>query len=917
MPVTLLATKLFVPPSRVELVPRPALLERLSAAMEARLTLLSAPAGFGKTTLLAEWATTCGWPVAWLSLEEADNDPERFLAYLAAALRRIYPAGEGPAEVATGLPLPLEPYLIGLINGAAAVRTPFALVLDDYHTIQTPAITAGMIFLVEHLPVQMHLLVASRADPPWPLARLRARGELMELRSADLRFTPAESAAFLNNVMNLNLTAGQIAALEARTEGWIAGLQMAALSMRGRGDVDGFLQSFTGSHHFILDYLVEEVLDRQPAEIQEFLLKTSVLERMCAELCEAVLSGERGELSPCAVGGCQAVLESLAHANLFVTPLDDEQRWFRCHPLFVDLLRHRLAHHYPDQVTLLHRCASRWYEENGLVGDAVRHALVAGEPEWIAALVKGRSLSMLGQAEMQALTHWLDGQPPPAFASNAWLTIIRVWMQLYAGEVAGLPGLLDQAEANLETHRQGRVADGLSEEAVRMDVQRIRGIIALQRCYLAGLLEDPAAGVRFAMQALENLPAEDLESRCIASALMSTCLRSAGDPGGAIQAARQAVEYGRNLCCSPETLYARETLAYSLRAEGRLREAEELLTESLALVADFSHFSGRTIPFTGDTHAMLSVLRREQNDCAAALRHALSAVELCSQWGQQDSLATSYAALVEAKQSAGDPQGANQAWQQIEVLARGRPRWYQRLSERIRAWLWLMQGEVEAARCWAGTFERENGSALEPNLIPHFLLQAWVWCQAGQPARTLERLESLEALIADSGTVAHQIQLSFLRALAHASMGQKALALATVKQALVLGRAGGFVRLFVDKGPAGADLIQSWLESSENAPAELRDYAARLLAGFAGNEPSPASPALVFTDAAPTLVEPLTGREREVLRLLASTLTAEEIAEQLYVAPSTIRTHIKNIYAKLGVTRRLQAVERAREIGLM
>ena len=388
MSTPVLATKLYFPPPRFNAVPRSRLTERLDESLQGKLALISAPAGFGKTTLLSEWASGCGMPAAWLSLDDGDNDATRFLTYLVAALQTVAPdIGEGVLGVLRSpQPPPIESILTALLNEIALFPDDFILVLDDYHVVGARAVDDALVFLLEHMPPQMHLIVATREDPQLPLARLRARGQLTELRATDLCFTSEESAQFLKGMMSLNLSAGDIAALEDRTEGWIAGLQLAALSMRGREDVPEFIRSFAGDNRYVVEYLVEEVLHRQPELIRSFLLQTSILERLTGPLCDAVTGQEDGRV----------MLEAVERGNLFVVPLDDERRWYRYHHLFADVLQARLLAEQPDRALTLHQRASAWYERSGSPADAIRHALTAQDFERASGLVELAALGMLG-----------------------------------------------------------------------------------------------------------------------------------------------------------------------------------------------------------------------------------------------------------------------------------------------------------------------------------------------------------------------------------------------------------------------------------------------------------------------------------------------------------------------------------------
>jgi LuxR family maltose regulon positive regulatory protein len=520
MATPLLKTKLYIPAVRPKLVPRPCLIERLDEGIRsARLTLISAPAGFGKTTLLSEWihsrlgsekrgrsagsmkARASDYPstlysgrsvpafgFSWLSLDAGDNDPTRFWTYVIAALQTVYPdVGRGALtalHASQPRSLPVELLLTGLINEVAAESDPLVLVLDDFHLIDSPQVHEGIVFLLDHLPDQgMHVVFSGRADPPWPLARRRARGEMTELRASDLRFTPQEAAAFLNDVIGLGLSVEDVAALDARTEGWIAGLQLAALSMRGSRDVSAFVSAFSGSHRLILDYLVEEVLDRQSAAIQAFLLQTSILGRMTASLCDEVM--DRQQIGT----GSQKTLEYLEQANLFVVPLDSERRWYRYHHLFAELLRGRLHQSQPDLVPVLHRRASRWYEAQGLIDGAIGHALGAGEKERAADLVEGNGLQMVVRSECSTLAKWLEALPEELVRKRPWLCVCHAWARYYVGPREQVEPRLQDAEQALRG-----MARAETSALTKVERQYAAGHIAALRAYMAVQNEELARG---------------------------------------------------------------------------------------------------------------------------------------------------------------------------------------------------------------------------------------------------------------------------------------------------------------------------------------------------------------------------------------------------------------------------------------
>jgi LuxR family maltose regulon positive regulatory protein len=512
MPTSLLATKLHIPATRSRRVARLRLQQRLDAALccEHCLILVSAPAGFGKTTLLVEWIQHSQLPTAWLSLDKGDNDLARFLAYLSAALEKIQPAIRADRSVLLqAMPLSAaEPILTALINHLDEPTPPFVLVLDDYHTIEAPAVHAAVTFLFDHLPARAHLIIAGRSDPPLSLARLRGRDQLIELRAADLSFTPAEAAAFLNEVMALNLTSEDVAALEERTEGWIAGLQMAALSLQGRDDRSSFVQAFTGSHRFVLDYLIEEVLDRQTPATQDFLLKTSLLAQMTASLCEAVTGEANG----------QATLLKLEQSNLFVVPLDDERRWYRYHHLFGDLLRARLIQTQPGLVPALQRRASEWYARNELIAEAMRAAVAAEDIDQVARLAEENVIAMMDHGELSKLVGWMNAVPAEVMRARPWLCVAHAWVSVYTGQMAAVEPCLHEAERVLHEQAADHARDA-----------RLVGHIAAIRSSVALLRGDDDSAVELACDALQSLPDRDFMARGSALRVLGLTYRTDGD----------------------------------------------------------------------------------------------------------------------------------------------------------------------------------------------------------------------------------------------------------------------------------------------------------------------------------------------------------------------------------------------------
>jgi LuxR family maltose regulon positive regulatory protein len=897
MIVPLLRTKFAVPPVRSGFLQRPRLTGLLSAGLDRKLTLVSAPAGFGKTTLLGEWvqggerSAPCPY-AAWVSLDKGDNDPARFWAYFISALQTVQPelGRTTLAALQSTQPPPPEVLLSGLINEIAGLPGRCALILDDFHAITAPQTHTGMVYLLDNLPQKLHLIVSSRTTPPWPLGRMRARGEINELGGQDLRFTPTEVASFLNSVMSLGLSATEINTLDRRTEGWIAGLQLAALSMQGRDDVHTFVQAFSGSHRYVLDYLVEDVLERQPGEIQEFLFKTSLLEHMTASLCDAV-TGRTDS---------QDVLTQLEQANLFLVPLDSERRWYRYHHLFAELLLRYLGTTYRDEVPVLHRRASEWYEQNELIADAVSHASLAGDVEQVARLVEGNAFAMMRRGELDTLLGWLDALPPGIVRSRPWLCTARAWTLVCTGRLDLVEPALCDAEAALE----------------KPDV-RIAGHIAALRAYVAELDLDAPRVIELAHRSLELLPADDLRARAFAAYRLATGLYWTGKLTRALEVLAEASDISRTAGDYQGAVMTLCDLAFVESMQGRLHLAVAKFQEALRLADKYVGHGGQRLPATGQAYMQLSLVYREWNELDAALRYAQEGIELCRQWGHADILIVSNMHLARVLQAVGDTDGAQEALRRARYHASDLSPWYVKYSAAWEALVRLALGDVAAASRWAEeaglSFDDELG--LQNELSYRVLARTLI--AQGRNDKALALLQPLLELQKAAGATYVVTEILVLQALALQAQGDTERALAALERALTLAEAEGCVRIFVDEAAPMGQLLQQ-----AATQGIMLDYVGRLLAALENepkgepqiSEPHCRSPLL---RSVPPPVEPLTERELEVLRLLTTHLSTREIAAELIVSVNTVRSHVRNIYTKLGVHRRAEAVERARELKLL
>jgi LuxR family transcriptional regulator, maltose regulon positive regulatory protein len=903
----LLETKLYAPRLRRGLVARPRLIERMNRGAESKLTLISAPAGFGKTTVLAEWlaaAPADGRSVAWLSLDLADNEAAPFWTYLVAALQTVAPGvGARALSMLRGpQPPPIETVLATLLNELRAVPTDVVLVLDDYHLVDGQDVQDGMAYLLEHLPPQIHLVITTRADPPLPLARLRARGELTEIRAADLRFTPDEAAAYLNEVKGLGLAAGDVAALEGRTEGWIAALQLAALSMQGRDDVAGFIAGFAGDDRYIVDYLVEEVLHRQPEQVRSFLLDTSILGRLSGSLCDAV-TGQAGGA---------ATLRALDRRNLFLVPLDDRRQWYRYHHLFADVLRARLHDERPELAPELHRRACEWHEEHGERSEAIRHAMAGGNVERAADLVELAIPATLHNDQAPTLRRWIEALPDELIRARPVLSVGYAATLMEGGKVEGVEARLRDAERWLDTPAGERAGPNAPSTAmVVVDEEEFRRLpcsVALYRAAQAIAVGDVAGTRTHAQRALDLGAEDDHARRGAAAGLLGLVSWATGDLEAAHRSYADCI-VSQQKAGHVSTVIGCAIVQADIRAvQGRLHDAMRTYEWGLQVATEHG---APALRGAADMHTGMSELFRERNDLETAAQHLLVSRELGEENGLSQNPYRSRVAAARIRQAVGDPDGALALLDEAERLYASDFSPDVRPIAAVRARVWITQGNLSAAWVWA----RERGVAAADELsylreFEHATLARLLLAQGARDradhgiGAASELTERLLAAAEDGGRSGSAIDILVVQALARHAGGDPAGALTSLARAVALAEPEGYVRVFIDEGPPMAALLKL-AAKSRSAP----EYVRRLLG------------AAVTVEGRATveqpLIEPLSERELEVLRLLGSELGGPDIARELVVSPNTVRTHTKSIYAKLGVNSRRAAVRRAAELGLL
>ncbi len=892
MPISLLATRYHRPARAPDLVARPQLTRLLDEALQHRLILLAAPAGFGKTSLLVEWLSGKKVEAAWLSLDRDDTTPTRFWTYVVAALQTVAPRVGRAAQAAlqSARPVPLETVLATLINDLAGLAHPLILVLDDYHLITSSAIHQSLDYLLEHLPEPLRLVIATREDPPLALPRLRARGQLAEIRAAELRFSAGEAAAFLNERLALALSGEEVALLVERTEGWVSGLRLAALSLRQADDRHAFIRDFSASHRFVADYLMDEVLSRLDPQLQRFLRRTAVLQRLCAPLCDAV----------CEADDSRQLLSQLAQANLFLVPLDHTGHWYRYHHLFAEFLHLHLLAIEPELVPALHERACAWCRAHGLRREALGYALAARDYPQAADLIEALADAVLNDEGPEAILGWIGALPTQLVRERPALCLAAAWALQLAGHTSDAEVQLAAAEA----------ANNQGDPALRL---KVRGQVAAHRAYLLFFRGAFPQAMAAAREALALLPADELAARTRAAVALSSVLRFAGELTAAEEALAPLASVARTVGTAHTATLYYCSLGEIRQEQGRLHQALAAFRE--ALVVAEQHTGQTDNPFTGFAHIAIGHLQREWGEPEAAEAAIARGLALCRRWQQADALAIGLLELAELLRERGSFDRAQQALAEARQLATAMPSPLGCAEvDLFQARLDLAQGNLVATERWMLEYTLSARDTPSAEQVNTYLTLAQLLVARGEHDAALGLLATLERQLRATGRHDRLLHVLVWQARALAEQGRHTEARAALGQALALGEPEGYVQSFVAGGPPVAALLRRMhAEGGKRQP-----YLARLLAACAGGDAMPSPPGLQPASLSPDpFTEPLSERELAVLRLMAAGLPNRAIGEQLALSVNTVRWYASQIFAKLGVSGRGAAVARARELGLV
>ncbi|MFN2304334.1 MAG: LuxR C-terminal-related transcriptional regulator [Anaerolineales bacterium] len=885
MATPILTTKLHIPTSKPFTVARQRLIERLNQAGKTKLTIISAPAGYGKSMLFSDWAHRTDLPTALVSLDPSDNNLKRFISYIIAAFRTIM---TGFGELTQSLlenpeTVSAEALFSSIINELSTYGNQVVLALDDYHVIQDASIHQAVAFMIEHLPDFAHLFILTRTDPPFPTSRLRVQHQLVEIRADELRFTTDETALFFADTANISLNYDQVRALEKRTEGWITGLQLATLSMQDleKAQLDDFISDFTGSHHYIVDYLLEEVLNRQTMPMREFLLKTSILEQMSGSLCNALTGQTDGH----------AILEGLEKRNLFIISLDEQRQWFRYHHLLADVMQNQLQQTHPGLLPVLHQNASQWFEAHGYLEQAIRHAIVGKDLTTTIRLIEENAMALLMRGELVTLLNWI--KPIEAIAAE------KPWLSTYKSWALTLTGQLDLAQVWLQK------AESAVQPFNQENRQELTGHIEAIKAYIANAHGDAAQAIAHAQKALNLLSENNQVVRSVVTFTLGIAYRAFGDQSRATQAlkaARRAAHLAGNRYLELGAVFALADLTFD---QGKLYQAFDIYKTTLQLA---TQPGGLKLPAAGMAYIGLGLVYLEWNDLRAAEENIQQAIDLCQRWGHFVNLTASFVLLSRLRQAQGDLVQAEQAIQKAEELVRTHV-----LALRAESWakafrvqLWLAQGNLTAATQWASQSGLRTGDEFIYLREAEYFTLGRVYLAIGQADQALALSQNLQGAAEASGRMGSLIESFVLQALAYQAQEDIPEALESLASALKLAHPQGYRRIFINEGLPIFELLQR--AGSRGIEPE---YVAELVSAFE------LIPEYKIATQLQPLIEPLSDRELEVIHLIASGCTNSEIAEELFITVGTVKAHTNNIYRKLNVRNRTQAIAQARALGLL
>jgi LuxR family maltose regulon positive regulatory protein len=898
MSYPILVTKFFIPTTRNELVSRTRLIDQLNHGLHHKLTLISAPAGFGKTTLASHWLEKLQnnrkVRIAWLSLDEDDNDPVRFLTYFVNALNKASNPenvlGNGPLSILQSPQPPgVTDVLAMLINELAESDEQFIFVLDDYHLIEEKPIDQAVGFLLDNLPPQLHLVIVTRHDPPLSLGRLRARDQLTELRAADLRFSSTEVTDFLNGVMGLSLSPEDIAELETRTEGWIAGLQLAAISLQGRKDRRGFIEAFTGGNRLVLDFLIEEVMEQQPEHIQNFLLQTAILDRMTGPLCDA-LTGQ---------GNGSETLETLERANLFIVPMDEERHWYRYHHLFADLLRQRLRQKKTEELSNLHIRAGEWFRSQGLKREAIKHSINGMDYQSAAELINTIAIDVIHQGGHTTLAGWINDLPDEFVKDQPFLCVIYAWCLQLIGQLDASATHLINAESALD-----RLKSQDDEE-----INTLIGLIHSRWAYLTFMKGDHDKTISYAYRAMNELPESAALIRAQTALFLGIAYRYLGRLKEALDTYNAVLPVIQNIGVNSLTVLYYNHLGNLHSEMAQLHHAEEIYKQALDLT---ERYTGRPdIPFSGYIYVSLGYIYRQWNQLERAFEFTAKGLSLCRDWNIADILMLSLIEFAYIHQTFGNDEQVRASLEEAVQLMETFSSWGRNLAAAHQVKFDITRGDIEAAERWVESNDLDINEDFDFHREVEYLALARVFIAQRRFEEAHSLIEKIYRKAKESGKRHTEIEGLILLALVCSTKGATDQAFDHLKKALSIGESEDYIRIFVDEGRPMALLLYKALQQEIHP-----DYVQRLLAAFPVTKAEKETSSKRLVDQS-GLIEPLSDREVEVLQLLAKGLTNQVIADRLILSPHTVKTHTRNIYGKLGVNNRTQAVDKARTLGIL